>query len=259
MGNSMAFWSVIFPTILPFILTIMLSLLWCVVKWRKRREWKHITARVLRIEAIEKRDSYGVLEPRRYKVDIVFQWQGIDRYRSWMFPLPRIYDLPKAGDILQLHYYPKKEDFQPIMGPAEKREVRHARLFLLMVFGIFLFAVPVLTVLLFFCLPHGVTLSGRSLWLFFAVTFPVIFLVVRIYRVRRLRRKIETGEFRSITVQVQGFRKDSEGEVHAFCVVRVNGQEKEVTLPITPGKNYKVGQQVTVYVNPESGEVICPP
>ena len=255
MDNSTAFWSIIFPTILPFILIIMLFLLWRIVKWRKCREWKYITAHVLRIDAIEKRDSCGVLEPRRYKIDIVFQWQGTDRYRSWTFP--RIYDLPKAGDILQLRYHPKKEDLQLVMSPAEKREVRHARLLFLAVLGIFVFAVPVLTGLLFYCLPHGLTLSGRSQWLLLAVTFPVIFLIVRIYRVRRLRRKIERGALWPITVQVQGFRKDSEGEVHAFCVVSFIGREKEVTLPVTVGRNYEIGQLVTVYVNPDSGEVIC--
>ena len=94
MDNSTAFWSIIFPTLLPFILIIVFFLLWRVIKWLERRKWKPITARVLHIEAIDKKDSDGVLEPRKYKLDLVFQWQGIDWYRSWIFP--RIYDLPKA-------------------------------------------------------------------------------------------------------------------------------------------------------------------
>ena len=55
-------------------------------KWLERRKWKPITARVLHIEAIDKKDSDGVLEPRKYKLDLVFQWQGIDWYRSWILP-----------------------------------------------------------------------------------------------------------------------------------------------------------------------------
>ena len=55
------------------------------------------------------------------------------------------------------------------------------------------------------------------------------------------------------------FRKDSEGDVHAFCVVRVNGEEKEVTLPIIHGKRYEIGQWVTLYLNPETGDVLALP
>ena len=133
MDNSTAFWSIIFPTILPFILIIVFFLLWRVIKWLERRKWKPITARVLHIEAIDKKDSDGVLEPRKYKLDLVFQWQGIDWYRSWIFP--RIYDLPKVGDILQLRYHPKKEDFRLVMSAAEKREYRHARMVTWLFFG----------------------------------------------------------------------------------------------------------------------------
>ena len=258
MDNLTAFWSIIFPTILPFILIIMLFLLWRIVKWRKRREWKHITARVLCIEAIEKRDSCGVLEPRQYKVDLVFQWQGIDRYRSWIFP--RIYDLPKAGDMLRLRYHPQKEDFQLVTSPAEKQKIRRARLILLLVIGIVIFVPSVLFGLLLFHLPQEQhILSESAVWLFFAAPLLVIFLVVRIYGARRTRRKIESGESQPIAAQVHGFRKDSEGDVYAFCLVRVNGQEKEVTLPIVYSKNYEVGQWVTLYLNPDNGEIYAYP
>ena len=77
MDNATVFWSIIFPTaILPLILILAFFLLWRIIKWLERRKWKPITARVLRITAIDKKDCYGVLEPRRYKLDLVFQWQG---------------------------------------------------------------------------------------------------------------------------------------------------------------------------------------
>lgn len=229
----------------------------------ERRKWKPITARVLRIEAIDKKDSYGVLEPRKYKLDLVFQWQGIDWYRSWIFP--RIYDLPKAGDILQLRYHPKKEDFRLVMSPAEKREYRHARMVTWLFLGIFLVVLPGLPVLIglaFSNLPQEFALSEMSLCLLCAVLYLVIFSIRRLVGARRMRSKIESGELKPITAKVQGFRYDSEGSdgnAHAFCVVRVNGQEKEVTLPIIYGKRYEVGQRVTLYLNPETGDVLALP
>ena len=57
MDNSTAFWSITFPALLPFILIVVLFLLWRVIKWLERRKWKPITARVLRIEAIDKEGS----------------------------------------------------------------------------------------------------------------------------------------------------------------------------------------------------------
>ena len=253
MDNSTAFWSITFPALLPFILIVVLFLLWRVIKWLERRKWKPITARVLRIEAIDKRDRDGVLEPRKYKLDLVFQWQSMDRYRSWIFP--RIYDLPKAGDILQLRYHPKEEDFRLVMSPAEKREYRHARMVTWVFLGMVV-TLPVLISLACSHLPQGFVLPEMSLCLFCAVLYLVVFLIRRFVGTRRSRRKIESGKLRPITAQVHGFRKDSEGDVHVFCLVRVNGQEKEVSLLYSHGKHYKVGQQVTLYLNPETGEIL---
>ena len=213
------------------------------MKRRRQRQWKPIAACVLRIEVIDKKDSNGVLEPRRYKLDLVFQWQGIDWHRSWIFP--RTYDLPEEGDILQLRYHPKKEDFQLDISPAEKQEIRRARLVILLVSVIVIFVLSVLFALLFSNLPQEFTHSEISLWLLFTAPFLAIYLIVRIRYNRRLRRKIELGELQPITAQVYGFRKDSEGDVYAFCLVRFNGREKEVQLTYTRGKQYKVGQWVT--------------
>lgn len=255
MDNSTAFWNIIFPTISPFAIIIVFFLLWRIIRRLQQRKWKLITARVLRIEKIDKKDRDGVLEPRQYKLDLVFQWQGVDWHRSWIFP--RIYDLPKAGDILQLRYHPQKEDFQLVTSLAEKQKIRHARLVLLLVIGIVIFVPSVLFGLLLFHLPQEQhILSESTVWLFFAAPLLVIFLVVRIYGARRTRRKIESGEFQPIAARVHGFRKDSEGDVYAFCLVRVNGQEKEVSLLYSHGKHYKVGQQVTLYLNPETGEIL---
>ena len=258
MDNSTAFWNIIFPTISPFAIIIVFFLLWRIIRRLEQRKWKLITARVLRIEKIDKKDRDGVLEPRQYKLDLVFQWQGVDWHRSWIFP--RIYDLPKAGDILQLRYHPQKEDFQLVTSLAEKQKIRHARLVLLLVIGIVIFVPSVLFGLLLFHLPQEQhILSESAVWLFFAAPLLVIFLVVRIYRARRTRRKIESGEFQPIAARVHGFRKDSEGDVYAFCLVRVNGQEKEVALPIVYSKNYEVGQWVTLYLNPDNGEIYAYP
>ena len=254
MDNSTAFWSVIFPTLLPFILFSVFFLLWRIVKRRRQRQWKPIAARVLRIEVIDKKDSNGVLEPRRYKLDLVFQWQGIDQHRSWIFP--RIYDLPKARDILQLRYHPKKEDFQLVISPAEKRQIRHARMVILSVLCMVFVVLLALFCLMFSHFPQKFALSEMSLWFLFAALFFVLYLIVRVFYTRRLRRKIELGELQPITAQVHGFRKDSENDVYAFCLVRVNGQEKEVCLTSIYGKHYKVGQRVTLYLNPETGEVL---
>ena len=258
MDNSTAFWNIIFPTISPFAIIIVFFLLWRIIRRLEQRKWKPITARVLRIEKIDKKDRDGVLEPQQYKLDLVFQWQGVDWHRSWIFP--RIYDLPKAGDILQLRYHPQKEDFQLVTSLAEKQKIRHARLVLLLVISIVLFVLSVLFCFLLFLLPQVLhILSESAVWFFFAAPLLVIFLVVRIYGARRTRRKIESGEFQPIAARVHGFRKDSEGDVYAFCLVRVNGQEKEVTLPIVYSKNYEVGQWVTLYLNPDNGEIYAYP
>ena len=166
MDNSTAFWNIIFPTISPFAIIIVFFLLWRIIRRLEQRKWKLITARVLRIEKIDKKDRDGVLEPRQYKLDLVFQWQGVDWHRSWIFP--RIYDLPKAGDILQLRYHPQKEDFQLVTSLAEKQKIRHARLVLLLVIGIVIFVPSVLFGLLLFHLPQEQhILSESTVWLFF--------------------------------------------------------------------------------------------
>ena len=166
MDNSTAFWNIIFPTISPFAIIIVFFLLWRIIRRLEQRKWKLITARVLRIEKIDKKDRDGVLEPRQYKLDLVFQWQGVDWHRSWIFP--RIYDLPKAGDILQLRYHPQKEDFQLVTSLAEKQKIRHARLVLLLVIGIVIFVPSVLFGLLLFHLPQEQhILSESAVWFFF--------------------------------------------------------------------------------------------
>ena len=160
MDNSTAFWNIIFPTISPFAIIIVFFLLWRIIRRLEQRKWKLITARVLRIEKIDKKDRDGVLEPRQYKLDLVFQWQGVDWHRSWIFP--RIYDLPKAGDILQLRYHPQKEDFQLVTSLAEKQKIRHARLVLLLVIGIVIFVPSVLFGLLLFHLPQEQHILSES-------------------------------------------------------------------------------------------------
>ena len=211
-------------------------------KHLERRKWKPITARVLRIEAIDPPIGNGVVASRRYKLDLVFQWQGLDWYRSWIFP--RIYNLPKAGDVLQLLYNQEKEDFQSVISPAEKQKIRLFRLGLCL----FIFAIPLL-LRLFSLLSEKVPFF--PLWL-----FADLFLVIRFIRAiggsRRLRRRIEQGELRPIKTQIREFRKDSEGDVHAFCRITIDGQEREVTLFDSFRKHYEVGQRVTVYLDPEN-------
>ena len=84
MDNSTAFWSIIFPTLLPFILIIVFFLLWRVIKWLERRKWKPITARVLHIEAIDKKDS--VLWSS------IFVTLVAKKYRFMQFELDRVFD-----------------------------------------------------------------------------------------------------------------------------------------------------------------------
>ena len=58
---------------------------------------------------------------------------------------------------------------------------------------------------------------------------------------------------------VQGYRQDYEGDRFPYCLVTVNGEEREITLPIRASDPYTVGQQVTLYLDPETGEVGLPP
>ena len=242
MENLPMLWEILLLTFMPFILIFLFILLWLVKKHLERRKWKPITARVLRIEAIDPPIGNGVVASRRYKLDLVFQWQGLDWYRSWIFP--RIYNLPKAGDVLQLLYNQEKEDFQSVISPAEKQKIRLFRLGLCL----FIFAIPLL-LRLFSLLSEKVPFF--PLWL-----FADLFLVIRFIRAiggsRRLRRRIEQGELRPIKTQIREFRKDSEGDVHAFCRITIDGQEREVTLFDSFRKHYEVGQRVTVYLDPEN-------
>lgn len=54
---------------------------------------------------------------------------------------------------------------------------------------------------------------------------------------------------------IRGFRADYEGEVYAYCRVIVHGEEREVTLPNGWNRHYTVGQQVTVYPDPVTGDI----
>ena len=48
-------------------------------------------------------------------------------------------------------------------------------------------------------------------------------------------------------------------ELQKLKVKQSNGEEKEVTLPIIHGKRYEIGQWVTLYLNPETGDVLALP
>lgn len=146
--------------------------------------------------------------------------------------IPRIYDLPKVGDILQLRYHPKKEDFRLVMSAAEKREYRHARM-VTWLFLVMIVTLPVLISLACSHLPQGFSLSEMSLCLFCAVLYLVIFLIRRFVGTHRSRRKIELGELRPITAQVHGFRKDSEGDVHAFVLSESMARKKKSPCPLS--------------------------
>ena len=73
---------------------------------------------------------------------------------------------------------------------------------------------------------------------------------------KRLQRKFENGEVRIITARIQGFRENDEGERRAFCLVTVDGQEREITFynGYTPD-TCQVGQAVRLYVDPRDGEI----
>lgn len=242
-------WLMIFllPLLLiPLLLILTFVLLRHIKKYLKNRRWKPVIARVLHIEAIDPSIGKGVFGPRQYRIDLVFPWQDMDRHRSWIFP--RTYNLPKAGDSLCLLYNQKKEDFQLLESPEEKRKIARIRLRLCL--GIFAFVG--LMAYLQNKLPYYV-------WWFFPVLLVIIRLVRNVRHRRRLRWRIEQGELRPVTTEVYGFREDSEGERNAFCRIIVNGREKEVFLPNGLRKHYYVGQKITLYQDPENGEFYTSP
>ena len=93
------------------VLVVLLIVLFGRLKKRlKSKHWKPVTATVLRIQAVDPRIGKDTVGPRKYRLDLVFDWQGLDWHRSWYFP--RTYDLPQAGDTLSLLYNQKEEQFQ---------------------------------------------------------------------------------------------------------------------------------------------------
>lgn len=234
----------LFP--LPLLLILTFILLRCFIKHLKNRQWKPVTAQVLRIETIDPRIAKGVLGPRKYQVDLVFPWQDMDRHCSWIFP--RNYNLPKVGDCLHLRYNQKKEDFQLAESSEEKRKI--ARLRLRLCLGIFVFLG--LMAYLQNKLPYYV-------WWFFPVLLAILRLVWNVRRRRRLQSRIEQGELWPVAAEVQGFRDDGDGDRNAFCRIIVNSQEKEVILPNSFRKHYYIGQKITLYMDPENGEFYTNP
>lgn len=100
--------------------------------------------------------------------------------------------------------------------------------------------------------------AASTQWILSALLIFLYFLLRAGLR-RRLNRRIEDEELRPISAVVQGFRADREGDVYAYCRVVVHGEEREVTLPNIWNRLYTVGQQVTVYLAPETGEVQAAP
>ena len=90
------------------VLAVLLIVLFGRLKKRLRsKHWKPVTATVLRIQAVDPRIGKDTVGPRKYRLDLVFDWQGLDWHRSWYFP--RTYDLPQAGDTLSLLYNQKDD------------------------------------------------------------------------------------------------------------------------------------------------------
>ncbi len=115
------------------VLAVLLIVLFGRLKKRlKSKHWKPVTATVLRIQAVDPRIGKDTVGPRKYRLDLVFDWQGLDWHRSWYFP--RTYDLPQAGDTLSLLYNQKEEQFQLQPDPEETRKIaRLRRRFLLLI------------------------------------------------------------------------------------------------------------------------------
>ena len=93
------------------VLAVLLIVLFGRLKKRlKSKHWKPVTATVLRVEAIDPPIGKDTVGPRTYRLDLVFDWQGLDWHRTWSFP--RTYNLPRVGDKLALLYDQKGEQFQ---------------------------------------------------------------------------------------------------------------------------------------------------
>ena len=108
------------------VLAVLLIVLFRRLKKRLRsKHWKPVTATVLRIQAVDPRIGKDTVGPRKYRLDLVFDWQGLDWHRSWYFP--RTYDLPQAGDTLSLLYNQKEEQFQLQPDPEETRKIARLR------------------------------------------------------------------------------------------------------------------------------------
>ena len=229
------------------VLVVLLIVLFGRLKKRLRsKHWKPVTATVLRIQAVDPRIGKDTVGPRKYRLDLVFDWQGLDWHRSWYFP--RTYDLPQAGDTLSLLYNQKEEQFQLQPDPEETRKIaRLRRRFLLLI-------ILVLALAVLLAAPLLARFPAEAQWILPALLIFLYFLL-RAGRRRRLNRRIEDEELRPISAVVQGFRADREGDVYAYCRVVVHGEEREVTLPNIWNRHYTVGQRVTVYLDPETGDI----
>ena len=229
------------------VLAVLLIVLFRRLKKRLRsKHWKPVTATVLRIQAVDPRIGKDTVGPRKYRLDLVFDWQGLDWHRSWYFP--RTYDLPQAGDTLSLLYNQKEEQFQLQPDPEETRKIaRLRRRFLLLI-------ILVLALAVLLAAPLLARFPAEAQWILSALLIFLYFLL-RAGRRRRLNRRIEDEELRPISAVVQGFRADREGDVYAYCRVVVHGEEREVTLPNIWNRHYTVGQRVTVYLDPETGDI----
>ena len=228
------------------VLAVLLIVLFGRLKKRlKSKHWKPVTATVLRVEAIDPPIGKDTVGPRTYRLDLVFDWQGLDWHRTWSFP--RTYNLPRVGDKLALLYDQKGEQFQLQPDPEETRKVTRLRrrLLLLIVLGLALAALAA---------PLLARFPAEAQWILPALLIFLYFLL-RAGRRRRLNRRIEDEELRPISTVVQGFRADREGDVYAYCRVVVHGEEREVTLPNIWNRHYTVGQRVTVYLDPETGDI----
>ena len=227
--------------VIGLILIPVLAILAWILRWYLRmRKWRPIEAYVVRVEAVDPQIDEDTVGERQYWLELFFQWQGAEIRRSWMHPGPAAC-CPKAGDTIRLRYHPEKEDFLGVITLGEWAAA------VLGILGL-IAAVGVLSVL-----TKGVSVKSV---LFLLV--PVWILVPIWYwrSEKRLQRKFENGEVRIITARIQGFRENDEGERRAFCLVTVDGQEREITLynGYTPD-TCQVGQAVRLYVDPRDGEI----
>ena len=239
----------------PLFWLLLILLFVLIGKWRKRREarrWQPVDVRVLRMEAVEERIDQDTLGERSCRLEIAFSWEGQTRQRTWMFP--RTYDLPKEGEVLHMLYDPAGNQLRLAPDPEfEARVSRLRRRLLLTLLG-------GLAVLL-----GAGSLTWEIPFVWPALSVAVVLIPLWLWRQkwsrirRRQRQRFKNGEFRPVTAVVQGYRQDYEGDRFPYCLVTVSGEEREITLPIRASDSYTVGQQVTLYWDPESGHVGLPP